>query len=565
MANVLKPERQEQVCALGRLGWSLRRIQAETGVHRDTVRRYLAEAGIQIRSERSRRLRALAEAKPASQVTTDPGGTSKPASQVFPDLEPRIEALTSAARSACEPHREFIAGALDQGRNGKGIWQDLVDQRGFAGGYESVKRFVRRLRPSSAVAHPRITTAPGEEGQVDYGTGPLVRHPQTGKYRRTRLFVFTLGCSRKSIWLLTWKSSSQRWCELHEEAFRRLGGAVRTLVLDNLREGVLEPDIYDPTINPLYRDMLAHYGVTALPARVGHPDRKGKVESSVGYAQKTPLAGKRFESLEEAQRHLDEWAVRWADTRIHGTLKRQVATMFAEEKPTLLPLPAEPFRYYQHGVRTVHVDGCVEVAKAYYAAPPGWIHRDVHVRWDALCVRIIDPQTGVLLREHLRTKDGHFRVLPQDRSPRTPPQIEHLLQRARMAGKHVGTLCEHIEQQRHQYGARQILGILSLVKKCGFAAIDECCRIALEAGVASYRTVARLADRQRDERDVLQQTHELIRQLHHYGDVIRRKTEPENHEPTRTRSIPAQVATVRHGEHPADADPAGAVGEPVSS
>ena len=565
MANVLKPERQEQVCALGRLGWSLRRIQAETGVHRDTVRRYLAEAGIQMRSERSRRLRASAEPKPASQVTTDPEGPSKPASQVFPDPEPKIEALTSAARSACEPHREFIAGALDQGRNGKGIWQDLVDQRGFAGGYESVKRFIRRLRPSSAVAHPRITTAPGEEAQVDYGTGPLVRHPETGKYRRTRLFVLTLGCSRKSIWLLTWKSSSQRWCELHEEAFRRLGGAVRTLVLDNLREGVLEPDLYDPTINPLYRDVLAYYGVTALPARVRHPDRKGKVESSVGYAQKTPLAGKRFESLEEAQRHLDEWAVRWADTRIHGTLKRQVATMFAEEKPALLPLPAEPFRYYQHGVRTVHVDGCVEVAKAYYAAPPGWIHRDVHVRWDALCVRIIDPQTGVLLREHLRTKDGHFRVLPQDRSPRTPPQIEQLLQRARMAGKHVGTLCEHIEKQRHQYGARQILGILSLVKKRGFCAIDECCRIALEAGVASYRTVARLAERHRDERAVLQQTHELIRQLHHYGDVIRRKTEPADHEPNRTRSIPAQAAAVRHGEHPLDAHPAGAVGEPVSS
>ena len=81
---------------------------------------------------------------------------------------------------------------------------------------------------------------------------------------------------------------------------------------------------------------------------------------------------------------------------------------------------------------------------------------------------------------------------------------------------------------------RQILGILSLVKKRGFAVIDECCRIALEAGVVSYRIVARLADRQRDERAVLQQTHELIRQLQHYGDVIRRKTEPADHEPTRT-------------------------------
>jgi hypothetical protein len=47
--------------------------------------------------------------------------------------------------------------------------------------------------------------------------------------------------------------------------------------------------------------------------------------------------------LEEAQTYLDRWEVRWADTRIHGTTKRQVAAMFAEERPALLPLPVEPF------------------------------------------------------------------------------------------------------------------------------------------------------------------------------------------------------------------------------
>ena len=71
--------------------------------------------------------------------------------------------------------------------------------------------------------------------------------------------------------------------------------------------------------------------------------------------------------------YLDHWEERWADTRIHGTTKRQVAAMFAEEKPSLLPLPVEPFRYYQYGERTVHLDGCVEVEAAYYGAPPGWI------------------------------------------------------------------------------------------------------------------------------------------------------------------------------------------------
>ena len=179
--------------------------------------------------------------------------------------------------------------------------------------------------------------------------------------------------------------------------------AVRTriVVLDNLREGVLSPDVYDPGLNPLYRDVLAHYGVTALPCKVRDPDRKGKVESGVAHAQKTPLKGKKFESLEEAQAYLDHWEERWADKRIHGRTKRQVAAMFAEEKPHLQPLPLEPFRYYQYGERTVHLDGCVEVEAAYYGAPPGWIGRQVNVQWDAMYVRLLDPRTGELLREHL--------------------------------------------------------------------------------------------------------------------------------------------------------------------
>lgn len=115
----------------------------------------------------------------------------------------------------------------------------------------------------------------------------MVRDPQSGKYRRTRLFVMTLGHSRKSVRLLTFRSSSRIWAELHEKAFRRLGGSTRIVVLDNLKEGVLVPDIYDPSLNPLYRDVLAHYGAVALPCRIKDPDRKGKVESGVGHAQQT--------------------------------------------------------------------------------------------------------------------------------------------------------------------------------------------------------------------------------------------------------------------------------------
>jgi transposase len=172
--------------------------------------------------------------------------------------------------STCEPFREAIELDLNRGRNAMAIWQDLVADTGFRGSYQTVKRFVRKLRGKQPVqARAVIVTAPGEEAQVDYGDkGPMVRDAQTGKYRRTRLFVMTLGYSRKAVRLLTFRSSSRIWAELHEKAFRRLGGSTCIVVLDNLKEGVLVPDIYDPSLNPLYSDVLAHYGAVALPCRI---------------------------------------------------------------------------------------------------------------------------------------------------------------------------------------------------------------------------------------------------------------------------------------------------------
>ena len=352
----------------------------------------------------------------------------------------------------------------------------------------------------------------------------MVRDPHSGRYRRTRLFAFTLGYSRKSVRLLVWRSTTQIWAELHERAFRRLGGTVRVVVHDNLREGVLTPDIYDPTLNPLYRDVLAHYGVIALPCRVRDPDRKGKVEASIGHAQKTPLKGLRFETLIGAQAYLDRWETRWADTRIHGTTKRQVAAMFAEERPALGPLPLEPFRYYRHGVRTVHLDGCVEVEAAYYSAPPGWIGQRVQVQWDGARVRLLAPTTGVLLREHLRSPRGWHRIHDADRPARTPRSTLTLLARATRAGPGIGTICEHIHQHDGAVGIRRILGVLALVKKHGPATVEDAATAALDLGVPTYRFLRRYLDRRPAAPLSLRQVDPLIRQLTLYRDLIDRKT-----------------------------------------
>lgn len=538
-------EKKHQVIALGRLGWSLRRIERETGVRRETAAGYLKSAGIGVRFPGAwgRRPPALADSEPANGAITGSTAGAKPANGVIPDLDadskPANEVIPdsgagrpkqAATASASEPYRELIEQALARGRNAKAIWQDLVDDHGFVGGYQSVKRFINKLRGSASVQQPCavIVTAPGEEAQVDYGEGPMVRDPQSGRYRRTRLFVLTLGYSRKCIRLIVFTSSSRVWAEMHETAFTRLGGAPRVLILDNLREGVLKPDIYDPTLNPVYRDMLAHYQAVAMPCRIKDPDRKGKVESSVGHAQNTPLKGQRFETLSEAQAYLDRWEENWADTRIHGTTKRQVAAMFAEEKPALLPLPIEPFRYYQYGERAVHMDGCVEVEAAYYSAPPGWIGRRVHVQWDQRHVRLLDPKTGQLLREHLRQPRGAHRILPEDRQQKTPFTTQQLLRRAENASDRIGVLCKTMYAQQGQPAVRRIQGVLSFARKHGTAAVDDACAAAIEVEVYDYRFVRRYLERKAPAPLSLRQVDPLIRQLSLYRDIIEKRTQPQS-------------------------------------
>src|SRR5436190_8581213 len=161
MGNVLDTHRQQQVVALGRLGWPLRRIERETGVRRETASDYLKAAGIPVRG---RGRPGEGKGKPAisGEVSTDPSPSPWPPP---PTRAPQA--------SACEPHRDRIDAALKVGRNAMAIWQDLVDE-GFTARYARVRRFVRHLRGSTpADARVVIRTTRGEECQVDYGDGPM--------------------------------------------------------------------------------------------------------------------------------------------------------------------------------------------------------------------------------------------------------------------------------------------------------------------------------------------------------------------------------------------------------
>ena len=225
--------------------------------------------------------------------------------------------------SACEPHRSWIEEQVQVGRNAQSIYQDLVEVRQFTHGYNSVKRFVARVKRRDPERFDVLEFLPAEEAQVDLGLGGLTLY-RPGKYRRPHLFVMTLKYSGKCFRKVVWKVDQETWARLHEEAFRSFGGVTVYVVLDNLRQGVIRPDIYEPELNPIYAEVLRHYGAVADPCRVGDPNRKGSVENAIRHTQTTALQGRKFDSIEEQNRWLAHWEERWAAPRIHGRKKRQV-------------------------------------------------------------------------------------------------------------------------------------------------------------------------------------------------------------------------------------------------
>jgi hypothetical protein len=178
----------------------------------------------------------------------------------------------------------------------------------------------------------------------------------------------------------------------------------------------------------------------------------------------------------------------------------------------------------------VHLDGCAEVEAAYYSVPPGWIGRRVSVQWDEHRVRILDPRTGQLLREHLRQPRGHHRIHRDDQPKRTWPGILRLLARAHAMGVHIGAVCEVIHAGDGVAAVRRIQGVLGLAKKYGAARLDATCAMAVEFNLCSYRFVRRHLEHQATPPVSLRQVDPLIRQLTLYCDLIRQRTEESSHE-----------------------------------
>jgi transposase len=468
--NVLKPHLQTTVWTLLEAGASQRQIERVTGIDRKTIRGY------------QKRFATAAPANSPGVATDSPGVTTGLAQQIPPPRPPASAPVTTTVTaSACEPHRAFIEAQLRLRRNAMAIYQDLVDHHGFAGAYNSVKRFACKLRHREPEQFDRLAFLPGEEMQVDYGEGALTRVPGTDRYRKPRLFVATLRYSRRSFRCVVWRSSQQTWARLHEQAWRHFGGSCRY---------VLKPDLYEPELNPVYAAALAHYGVVADPARVRDPNRKGTVEHAIGHTQATALKGRRFETIDEQNTFLEHWEAKWAASRIHGSERRQVRAMFEEEGPHLQPLPLMGMQYFTEAQRTVCDDSCVRVDHSSYAARPAPIGSRVLVRVFEHRIEIRDLQTQALLRTHPRAERPGTVVLPADERVFNPSrETRHILGQAKAIGVDAERLCELLFAIEGRVGQRKLWGIVSLAERYPRRLVNSACTRALADGIYSYRHV----------------------------------------------------------------------------
>lgn len=499
--NRLNVSLQHSITTLAAHGWSHRRIARELDIHRETVGKYLRGS----------------DPKPAKVLTGfEPDPTAKPAIAL-------TGSLAAGRSSLCVPLQGVIESAVQAGLSAQRIYQDLICDHAFTGGYHSVQRFVRQLLQTQPVPFVRMEVAPGAEAQVDFGQGAWVL--VAGKRKRPHLFRIVLSHSRKGYSEVVWQQTTESFIRCLENAFRYFGGVPRTLIIDNLRAAVTRADWYDPELNAKVEEFCRHYGTVMLPTRPAMPRHKGKIESGIKYGQENALRGRSFGSLAAQNLSLADWESGVADTRIHGTTRQQVGKVFNDvERAKLLPLPAGLFPVFEEAPRRVHRDGYIEVQRAYYSVPPEYVGRQVWARWESRLLRVLNQRREVIA-VHALAEPGKFTTDPTHLHSAYRPVVqqglEHLLDRARLIGVHTGSWAEAMAKQRGPIGIRVLHGLLALAQKHPVKALEQAAQTALHHGTWRLRDLRALLDQAvpSPQLDFLE-THPLIRNLDTYRDCV---------------------------------------------
>jgi len=517
---------QELLFSLFEKDWSNRKINKATAIDRRTISRH-------------RRIWNQRKNHPASLEKSLQGvEQSQPTTQNVPPRCPLkgvvhfelptdpVNAPLQQSKSLAHPYREVIREKLEKGQQARSIFQDLVIEQDYGGSYDSIKRFVRQLKKLTPKLYARIETQPGEEAQVDFGRGAPIL--QNGRIRRRWLFVMTLSHSRKSYQEVVWHQDVETFIRCHEHAFQFFGGVPKVVKIDNLKSAVLKAHLYEPELNPNYLAFALHAGFAPLPCKVATPQHKGKVESNIKDVQNNALKGKQFSSIEEQNAYLRHLNKQWASTRIHGITKRQVETMFQEEKPALLSLPNSSYAFFKIGLRKVNaLDSHIEVAGAYYPIPPVYMGKQVTVHFNSEIVRVF--YQGRLIQKLSAVAKGRFHpdksCLPENKDYNQKRYIQRLFDQCQELGPSVIAWAREAEKLRDLRAYRAIQGVISLSKKFSPNIINQACQQGLRQNVFNYHIVKELAEAHLAQQNIQYQIHflqenELIRSPKEYQELL---------------------------------------------
>ncbi len=508
MANQLTMVRIHDILTLVHSGLSQRQVADKLQVHRQTVARYLRLA---------RQGSVSAGISPFLGAEGVPKPTGAPPGNF-------------GQKSQCEPLRAIIEGMVQQRLTARRIWQDLKLEHGFTGSYYSVRRFVRQLEAVRELPFRRMECDPGEEVQVDFGLGALVKRAG-GKMKRPHVFRIVLSHSRKAYSEAVWRQDTETFLRCLENAFRSFGGVPRTVVVDNLKAAVIHPDWYDPQLNPKVASFGEHYGTVILPTRSYTPRHKGKVERQVGYVQDNGLKARTFDDLAAQNTYLAWWEENVADQRIHGTTRQQVRSLFDQERPMLSPLPAGYFPFFREGERSVHRDGHVEVDNAYYSVPPEYTGLRVWVRYDSRLIHIYNRRMEQIA-VHCRLETGRFSTDPshihKEKVSGVERGAEYHLRRTERIGPWSHLWAKTMLEERGIPGIRVLVGFVSLTRRYSDRQLEKACQIALRQGCYHLRPLRHLVKEPAEQPNLaFMDHHPLIRPMKDYQDIVMIDFNPE--------------------------------------
>jgi hypothetical protein len=310
--------------------------------------------------------------------------------------------------------------------------------------------------------------------------------------------VLTAVVSRHQFVWLTYRQTVADVVAGCEAAWAFFGGVFRVLVPDNTKAIVTTADRDAPRLNPAFLEYAQARGFVVDPARVRHPQDKGRVERAVQYVQTSLFAGETFATLEEAQAAAERWCRVTAGERVHGTTRQRPAEHFArDERALLLPAPETPYEVAQWSEARVQRDRHLTAGKALYSVPTDYIGERVQVRSGRDLVRIY--HRGRLIKTHPRVGPGQRSTDPQD----YPPGVRELacrdqqalLAQARDAGAAIGLYAERLLDAPQPWARmRHVYRLLGLVRRYAAPAVEQACTRALEADVVDVTRVARMLE-----------------------------------------------------------------------